>query len=98
VLDDADIAKITDTYHAWRNHDGGYADLPGFCNAASRDEIAGHDFVLTPGRYVGAEAAQADDEPIDEKIERLKKELFAEFDRGSDLKTIVRARLGGMLP
>ena len=39
VLDDADIARIADTYHAWRNHDGGYEDVPGFCKAASLDEI-----------------------------------------------------------
>jgi len=96
VLDDADIAKITDTYHAWRNHDGAYADMPGFCKAAPRHEIAGHDFVLTPGRYVGAEEAEADGEPIDEKIERHKRELFAEFDRGRELEATLRARLGAL--
>jgi len=95
VLDDADIAKIADTYHAWRNHGGG-EDVPGFCKAVSQNEIAAHDFVLTPGRYVGAEAAEADDEPIDEKIARLKKELFAEFDRGSALEGTVRQRLDGL--
>lgn len=42
-------------YHAWRNHDGQYEDVPGFCAAANADEIAKHDFVLTPGRYVGAD-------------------------------------------
>ena len=93
VLDDVDIAKIADTYHAWRNHDHAYADLPGFCKAASRDEITSHDFVLTPGRYVGAEEAEIDDEPIEDKIERLKKELFAEFGRGRDLEELVRSRL-----
>ena len=96
VLADAEIAKIADTYHSWRNNDGGYEDVPGFCKAASRDEIASHDFVLTPGRYVGAEEAEADGEPIEEKIERLKKELFAEFDRGRDLEERVRGRLDGL--
>jgi type I restriction enzyme M protein len=97
VLDDADVAKIADTYHAWRNHDGAYADVPGFCKAASRDEIAAHDFVLTPGRYVGAEEVEADDEPIEDKIERLKKELFAEFDRGRRLEAEVASRLDGLM-
>jgi type I restriction enzyme M protein len=96
VLDDADIAKVADTYHAWRNRDGGYEDVPGFCKASPRDEIASHDFVLTPGRYVGAEEPEADDEPIDDKIERLKKELFAEFDRGRELEAAIRDTLGSL--
>src|SRR5690606_31101092 len=45
VLTDDDIAKIADTYHAWRNHDGGYEDVPGFAKAASLEEIAKHDYV-----------------------------------------------------
>jgi type I restriction enzyme M protein len=94
VLTDEDIAKIAGTYHAWRNHDGGYEDMPGFAKAAKLDEMKQHDFVLTPGRYVGTEEAEADDEPIDEKIERLKNELLLEFDRGGELEAIVRERVG----
>lgn len=97
VLDDDDIAKIAGTYHAWRNHDGGYEDVPGFAKAATLDEIEKHDFVLTPGRYVGVEEAEADDEPIDEKIERLTNELLAEFDRGAELEKIVREKLGRLV-
>ena len=96
VPDDTDIGRIAGTYHAWRNRDGAYEDVPGFCKASPRDEIALHDFVLTPGRYVGAEEGEADDEPIEDKIERLKKELFAEFDRGRDLEATVRRRLDGL--
>ncbi len=93
VLDDADIAKIADTYHAWRNHDGTYEDIPGFAKSAPLEEITKHDFVLTPGRYVGSEEAEIDDEPIEEKVERLKKELFDEFERGRLLEEVVRRRL-----
>lgn len=93
VLTDEDIAKIADPYHAWRNHDGGYEDVPGFAKAASLEEIEKHDFVLTPGRYVGAAEAEADDEPIDEKIQRLTAELFGEFERGRELEDEVRRRL-----
>lgn len=96
VFDDEDIAKIADTYHAWRNHEGGYEDVPGFVKAARLDEIKQHDFVLTPGRYVGAEEAEADDEPIADKIARLTEELYAEFDRGHELEVEVRTRLGGI--
>jgi type I restriction enzyme M protein len=103
VLDDADIARISGAYHSWRNHSPSvepvettYANIPGFCKAATLDEIRGHDFVLTPGRYVGAAEAEADSEPIDEKIARLTAELYAEFDRGRELEAEVRARLAGL--
>lgn len=93
VLTDDDIAKIADTYHAWRNHDGGYEDVLGFAKAASLEEIANNDFVLTPGRYVGVAEAEADDEPITKKIERLTNELFSEFEHGRVLEGEVRRRL-----
>jgi type I restriction enzyme M protein len=96
VLSDDDIARISSTYHAWRNYDGYYEDVAGFAKAASFEEIAQHGFVLTPGRYVGAEEAEVDDELIDDKIERLKNELFAEFERGRELEDAVRQRLGGL--
>lgn len=98
VLTDDDVSRIAGTYHAWRNHDGCYEDVPGFAKAASLAEIAQHDFVLTPGRYVGSEEAEVDDEPIDEKIERLKKELFAEFELGRELEEEIRVRLGRLNP
>ena len=94
VLKDEDIGKVSAIYHEWRNHHGGYEDVPGFAKAATIDEIGKHDFVLTPGRYVGVEAAEVGDEPIEEKIERLTKELFAEFERGQELESEIRRRLG----
>jgi len=93
VLSDEDIARIAGAYHAWRNHDGGYEDVPGFAKAATLEQIRRHEFVLTPGRYVGTEEADADDEPIDDKIARLSSELFVEFDRGRELENEVRRRL-----
>ena len=72
-LTDADIARIANTYHAWRGEPeaGEYADVPGFCRSASLEEIRKHGHVLTPGRYVGAEAAEDDGEPFAEKMQRL---------------------------
>jgi len=90
----ADIGKIASSYHAWRNHAGGYADVAGFSKAATLEEIRQHDFVLTPGRYVGAEEAEMDGEPLHDKIERITQELYAEFDRGRELEDTVRRRLG----
>ena len=72
-LADADIAKIAGTYHAWRGDKGAgeYADVPGFCKSATLDDIRQHGHVLTPGRYVGAGAAEEDDEPFEERMGRL---------------------------
>ena len=96
-LSDEDIARIAGTYHAWRNHDGGYVDVPGFARATTLEEIKKHDFVLTPGRYVGTEEVEADDEPVADKIVRLTEELYAEFERGRELEGVVRERLGGLI-
>jgi len=94
VLTDDDIQKIAGTYHAWRNHNGDYEDVPGFAKSATIDEIKKHGYFLTPGRYVGAAEAAIDDEPIDEKIERLMKDLLTEFERGRELEDEIRRRLG----
>jgi type I restriction enzyme M protein len=73
-------------------------DAPGFAKAADLDEIKRHDFILTPGRYVGAEDAEVDDEPASEKIARLTSELYAEFERGRELESVVRSRLENLSP
>jgi type I restriction enzyme M protein len=91
-----DIARIADTYHAWRGEPdaGEYLDMRGFCASATRDQIAEHRHVLTPGRYVGAEDVQEDDEPLDKKIERLTKDVYDAFDESDRLQSRVRAALG----
>lgn len=77
ALSEEDIARISGTYHSWRGEAGhdAYEDVAGFCSAATVDEIASHQHSLTPGRYVGAEEAEIDDEPLDEKIFRLTTEI-----------------------
>ena len=70
-LTEADINRIADTYHAWRDGSDDYADEPGFCKSASLDEIRKHDHVLTPGRYVGMAPQEDDGEPFEEKMARL---------------------------
>lgn len=93
VLDGEDIAKIADTYHAWRNHDGRHEDVPGFAAVATREQIAEHDFVLAPSRYVGLEAVLEDAESPADKLERLTAALYGEFDRGRQMEEEVKARL-----
>ena len=72
-LTDEDIARIAGTYYAWRGEKeaGKYADVPGFCRSAPLEEVRTHGHVLTPGRYVGAEAQEDDGEPFGEKMRRL---------------------------
>lgn len=92
----AEIEKIAAAYHAWRGEPdaGAYADEPGFCKAASLEEIEKHNFVLTPGRYVGAGAADDDGEPFEEKFDRLMTTLRAQFADGRRLEAEIEARLG----
>jgi len=65
-----DIELISSTYHNWREGKD-YEDVPGFCKSATLDEIKQHDYILTPGRYVGAEEIEDDGEPFEEKMARL---------------------------
>ena len=76
-LTDEEIARIADTYHAWRGEKeaGEYKDVPGFCKSATLEDIRKHGYVLTPGRYVGAETAEDDGEPFEEKMKRLVAQL-----------------------
>ena len=94
-MTDADIAKVAGTYHAWRGDKevGEYADVAGFCKAAKLEEIRRHGHVLTPGRYVGAEAAEDDGEPFDEKMKRLVAQLEAQLAEGAQLDDKIRKNL-----
>jgi type I restriction enzyme M protein len=71
-----------------------YADIPGFCKSADIDEIRKHGHVLTPGRYVGAAEVEDDGEPIEQKLARLKGELFSQFEESERLAAVVREQLG----
>lgn len=92
---EADIHKVADTFHAWQQGQG-YEDVPGFCYAAKLEEIAKHDFVLTPGRYVGAPEEEADDEPFAEKMERLTTQLKDQFAESAKLEAAIKANLAGL--
>lgn len=98
---DDDVNKIADTYHAWRGtetSDGKpYEDVPGFCNAVTIDSIIEHDYILTPGRYVGAEEVEDDGEPLDEKIARLSSEIHYGFQRRDELQASVLEALDSLV-
>ena len=93
-LSDTDRARITRVYHAWRGDgEGEYEDVPGFCKAATIDEIEKNGWVLTPGRYVGTEAKEADAEPFPEKMARLSAELKVQFAESDRLQAVIRENL-----
>jgi len=73
-----------------------YADVPGFCKSATTAEIAGHGYVLTPGRYVGTEEVEDDGEPFEEKMTRLVAELNSQFADCEKLERAIRKNLGGL--
>jgi type I restriction enzyme M protein len=94
-LSDDDVAKIAGTYHAWRGDKDAhkYADVPGFCKAATLDDIRKHGHILTPGRYVGAEEVVDDGERFDEKMIRLTAALREQWDAGTKLDAAIAANL-----
>jgi type I restriction enzyme M protein len=94
-LADEEVKRIATTYHAWRREPeaGPYADVPGFCKSATLDEIRKHGHVLTPGRYVGAETQDEDDEVFDAKMKRLTAQLGTQMARGAELDAVIREKL-----
>jgi type I restriction enzyme M protein len=100
ALSNEDVAKIANTYHAWRGTASAveagltYDDEAGFCYSASLAEVKAADYALTPGRYVGAADVEDDVEPIEEKIARLSKDLFEQFEESERLAQVVREQLG----
>ena len=94
-LTDEDLAKIAGTYHAWRGDKdaGKYADVPGFCMGAKLDDMRKHGHVLTPGRYVGAEAAEDDGEPFEEKMKWLTATLQKQQGEAAKLDAAIATNL-----
>jgi type I restriction enzyme M protein len=95
-----DIARIAGTYHAWRGDDGRgtappcpYEDVPGFCKAATLEEIRAHGHILTPGRYVGAAEVEDDGEPFEEKMARLVQQLGEQTEQARALDEAIARNL-----
>ena len=93
-LSEEDIKKIADTYNAFI--DGTLEDVKGFCAVKTTDDIAAQDYILTPGRYVGIEDKEEDDEPFDEKMTRLTSELSQMFTKSHELEEEIRKKLGAI--
>jgi type I restriction enzyme M protein len=94
-LTDADIKRVAGTYHAWRGDmdAAAYENVSGFCRAARVEEIAAQGFVLTPGRYVGAEEVEDEGEPFEERFPKLVAKLEEQFGNAERLTSDIRASL-----
>jgi type I restriction enzyme M protein len=90
-----DNAKIAGAFHNWKRGND-YADEAGFCFSAKLEDMQKADFVLTPGRYVGAAEEEEDGEPFAEKFTRLKTELDAQFAESAELEAKIKANLEGL--
>jgi type I restriction enzyme M protein len=90
-----EIGRIAGTYHAWRGEKdaGSYDDVVGFCKSVEIAELRQHGHILTPGRYVGAEVMEDDDEPFEEKMKRLTSAVAEQFREGKRLNDTIATNL-----
>jgi type I restriction enzyme M protein len=97
-LTDDIIERIGNTVAAWRGEPnaGVYEDIPGYCRSVKLAEIAQHGHVLTPGRYVGAEAVEDDDEAFADKMQKLTEKLGEQMANGAELDQLIRQKLKGL--
>lgn len=94
-LSDEEIKQVCDTYHNWRDGKD-YEDVQGFCKSADLEEVRGHEYILTPGRYVGIEEVEEDDEPFDDKMTRLTGDIAEMFAKSHELEDEIKKRLGAI--
>ena len=95
-LTDEVIARISQTVAAWRTGGTDYQDIAGFCRSVPLAEIGQHGHVLTPGRYVGAEEVEDDDEAFADKMQTLTAKLGEQMAKGAELDALIRQKLGGL--
>jgi type I restriction enzyme M protein len=91
-----DVEKISSTYHAWREGSSNYKDIPGFCKSSEMDEMKKHEYILTPGRYVGVEEIEEDFEEFSEKMKKLTSDLSLQFKKSKELEEEIRKNLKGL--
>ena len=101
VFSDDDILKVASAYHQWRSNKhvtpgmlkGNYIDVDGFCKAATLEEVAANNYVLSPGRYVGTEAEEDDGISFEEKMNKLTVELAEQFEESKGLELQIKENL-----
>ena len=96
ILTEKDITYISETYHNWRNPEGEYEDVKGFCNSVRVEKVESLDCVLTPGRYVGL-PDEEDDFDFNERYESLRNELNNQLLEEERLNSIIKKNLGRII-
>lgn len=102
-----DVADIARTYHAWRGEPSSrhsresgnpeiYQDIAGFCKAVALDDIKANDYVLTPGRYVGAAEIEDDGIPFETKMTELSQTLYQQMEEAEKLDKVIQENLAGL--
>ena len=91
---DEDVQKLADTFSQFQ--EGTLENIKGFCAVADLNEIEKHEYILTPGRYVGIEEVEDDGEPFEEKMTRLTSELSDMFKKSHELEEEIRKKLGAI--
>ncbi|MBL7010791.1 MAG: N-6 DNA methylase, partial [Candidatus Marinimicrobia bacterium] len=96
-ITDDEIQLISNTYHQWRSAGTNeYENVPGFCASTKLEELKEHDFVLTPGRYVGMAEEEDDGVPFEEKMEILTSQLYDQFQQAEELEVEIKKNLEGL--
>jgi type I restriction enzyme M protein len=92
---DQDIDDIANTFHAWQKGES-YNDIAGFCKSVTLEEIAKHDYVLSPSRYVGSTEADEEEAPFADKMTFLIDELKGNLEENDRLKQSIKEQLGSL--
>lgn len=96
VFTDEEVEKISNTYHAWRNQDGEYEDIKGYCKSSTLEDVQKHKYVLTPGRYVGIPDEEDDGIPFEVKMKTLTTELKGQMEESQRLDVKIRESLASI--
>ncbi len=94
VLDPEDIQEIADTYHNWKRENEKYEDIKGFCKSAKLEEIRKHQYILTPGRYVGIPEEEDDGIPFEDKMKDLTQQLKKQMNKEKEMNQEIKEQLG----
>jgi type I restriction enzyme M protein len=96
ILETEDMDKIASIYHEWRKIDGKYEDIKGICKGSDIEEIKSHDYILTPGRYVGIEDVEDDGISFEVKMIELTEKLGEQFKKSKELEEEIKGHLEGL--
>ncbi|CAM3685225.1 class I SAM-dependent DNA methyltransferase [Cohnella lubricantis] len=97
ALTQEDVAEISAVYHAFRNMNGRFETVDGFCKVATIQEIQGNDYKVSPGIYVGTELEEIDDTPFDEKISKYSATLKQQFEDSNRLQQVILKNLENLI-